>query len=71
MIKKSMKIAGHSTSLALEPEYWVELEIIAREEYCSVPQLITRIDNMRVRSLASTIRLFVLAKAKDREQPQF
>tara|TARA_B100001094_G_C18071447_1_gene740243 strand:+ start:657 stop:881 length:225 start_codon:yes stop_codon:yes gene_type:complete len=70
MIRKSIKIAGHSTSIALEREYWVELITIAKEEHCSVPQLITRIDRMRNSNLASTIRLFILEKTKARSQDQ-
>jgi predicted DNA-binding ribbon-helix-helix protein len=63
--KRSMRIAGHRTSLALEPQFWAALERIARERSASLPVLIATIDERRARdapeaSLASAVRVFVL-----------
>jgi predicted DNA-binding ribbon-helix-helix protein len=63
--KRSMRIAGHRTSLALEPQFWAALERIARERSMSLPALVADIDNHRARqapdaSLASAVRVFIL-----------
>lgn len=63
--KRSMRIAGHRTSLALEVEFWAELEKIARTRTASLPMLIATIDETRSKnapeaSLASAVRVFVL-----------
>lgn len=60
-----MRIAGHRTSLALEPEFWEALERIARARAQSLPTLIAAIDEGRSEreadaSLASAVRVFVL-----------
>lgn len=63
--KRSMRIAGHRTSLALEPEFWSGLERIARARAKTLPVLIADIDSGRAKeapeaSLASAVRVFVL-----------
>jgi predicted DNA-binding ribbon-helix-helix protein len=63
--KRSMRIAGHRTSLALEQEFWAALEKIARARSMSLPVLIASIDELRGKdtpeaSLASAVRVFVL-----------
>jgi len=63
--KRSMRIAGHRTSLALEPEFWAGLERIARSRSQTLPVLIANIDETRGKdapdaSLASAVRVFVL-----------
>lgn len=60
-----MRIAGHRTSLALEPQFWAALERIARERTASLPSLIASIDEGRAKtapeaSLASAVRVYVL-----------
>lgn len=60
MQKRSIRIAGHSTSLSLEPEFWAELKRIADEENCSLNQLVARVDQGRKGNLSSTLRVFVL-----------
>ena len=60
--KRSLSLAGHATSLALEPQFWAVLEAMAAEEAISLPALIARIDNERGRSLlASACRVRALA----------
>lgn len=63
--KRSMRIAGHRTSLALEAEFWAALERIARARDASLPALVALIDLTRAKdapeaSLASAVRVFVL-----------
>lgn len=63
--KRSMRIAGHRTSLALEQEFWQALERIARARSMTLPVLIASIDERRAKntpeaSLASAVRVFVL-----------
>ncbi len=65
LLKRSMRIAGHRTSLALEQEFWAALEKIARARTMTLPVLIASIDEARGKnspdaSLASAVRVFVL-----------
>ena len=62
--KRSVNLAGHATSLALEPEFWTALECAATAEGASLAGLIQRIDLERGdRPLASACRVFALARA--------
>ncbi len=64
-IKKTVKLNGHITSLALEKEFWKELQKIAIKQSKTINQLIEEIDaNERLGSLASAVRVFVLKKSK-------
>ena len=57
-------LAGHGTSLALEPEFWAVLEAMAAARSLSLAGLIARIDSERgERPLASACRLAALAFA--------
>lgn len=62
--KRSMRIAGHRTSIALEPEFWQALSAIAAARGLTLPRLLAEIDNTRVKasgsSLASAARVFAL-----------
>jgi predicted DNA-binding ribbon-helix-helix protein len=61
MQKRSIKIDGHSTSVALEPAFWDELVAIARARDISLNALIAEIDHRRgTGNLASALRLHVL-----------
>jgi predicted DNA-binding ribbon-helix-helix protein len=60
--KRSFSIAGHRTSIALEPEFWAVLEHEARRSRQSLSALVARIDSGRgMRPLASALRLAALA----------
>jgi predicted DNA-binding ribbon-helix-helix protein len=62
MQKRSMTIAGHRTSLALEAEFWTALHEIAEIRGLTTTQFITEIDRRRGQSnLASAVRVAVLA----------
>ena len=60
LIKRSVNLAGHATSLALEPEFWAVLEVMAGS--ASLAGLIAEIDLKRGdRPLASACRVACLA----------
>ena len=60
--KRSVQLAGHATSLALEPEFWAVLEDLAAARSLSLAALITELDLARgERNLASACRLAALA----------
>ena len=58
--KRSVLIAGHRTSVSLEPEFWEALKAIAAQRGSSLNQLIAEIDAERGGNLSSAIRVFVL-----------
>jgi len=61
--KRSVTIAGHRTSLSLEPEFWQALKTSAKSQNLSITQLITAIDKPRGdRNLSSACRVYVLAE---------
>ena len=62
-----MFLAGHATSVALEPEFWVTLEAMALARGLSVGALIGAIDIERGdRPLASACRVAALEFAQSR-----
>lgn len=65
-VKRSFSIAGHRTSLALEPEFWSSLEEWAARDGVTLPQLIGRIDANRAgtQPLSSALRVAILCHAK-------
>ena len=67
LVKRSLSIAGHRTSLALEPEYWDALEFIAGERDLSVAALICEIDGERDAegTLSSAVRVYALTRFRD------
>jgi predicted DNA-binding ribbon-helix-helix protein len=66
--KRSLSLAGHATSLALEPEFWSELEAMATARRSSLSELVAGIDSDRgERPLASACRVAALAFARARQ----
>jgi len=64
--KHSVMIAGHRTSVSLEPEFWHEFVSICREKEISVSKKAENIDSKRKVNLSSAIRLFVLSELRER-----
>ena len=63
--KRSVLLAGHATSIALEPEFWAVLEAMAQSQDLSLARLIITLDDARgERALASACRLAALAFAQ-------
>ena len=58
--KRSVLVAGHRTSVSLEPEFWDALKAIAERRNTSLNRLIAEIDAERSGNLSSAIRVFVL-----------
>jgi predicted DNA-binding ribbon-helix-helix protein len=66
IVKRSVSIAGHRTSVTLEAPFWDALKDIAGQRGSSVQQLIGTIDAGRgEQNLSSAIRLFVLAAVRN------
>jgi predicted DNA-binding ribbon-helix-helix protein len=68
--KRSVSIAGHRTSISLEPEFWTALEAAAAARGWSLARLIGEIDRTRDqqqagRNLSSALRVFLLAEARE------
>lgn len=61
IIKRSVMIAGHATSVSIEKPFWDHLTRLAEEQKQSLNALITEIDELRDGiNLSSAIRLYVL-----------
>jgi predicted DNA-binding ribbon-helix-helix protein len=66
-VKRSMMIAGHATSISLEPIFWNALQDAARAEELPLNALVARIDAERIEAmeppnLASAIRVWLFAR---------
>ncbi|MBX9805108.1 MAG: ribbon-helix-helix domain-containing protein [Alphaproteobacteria bacterium] len=68
IIKRSVVIAGHATSVSLEPEFWEALREIAVRDQLSIAALIRQIDQSLGpsdhRNLSSAIRVYILGRLK-------
>jgi predicted DNA-binding ribbon-helix-helix protein len=64
VVKRSVRIAGHATSVSLEAAFWQGLCDIAAARRVTVNALLATIDAARAGNLSSAIRLFVLAAAR-------
>jgi predicted DNA-binding ribbon-helix-helix protein len=63
--KRSVKIAGHRTSLSLEPQFWEALRQAAQERGLSVAALVAEIDDRRgAVNLSSAVRIYLLGEAR-------
>ncbi len=60
VVKRSVTIAGHTTSISLEEPFWKALRDIAKAEGRSLAALNTEIDERRGTNLSSALRLYVL-----------
>jgi len=61
VVKRSIVIDGHKTSVSLEDAFWTDLKKIAHTQQVTLSELVTKIDGARAQSnLSSAIRLFVL-----------
>jgi predicted DNA-binding ribbon-helix-helix protein len=61
VVKRSIVIAGHKTSVSLEDAFWEALKVIAQAREISLSDQVQQIDQKRKQgNLSSAIRLFVL-----------
>jgi predicted DNA-binding ribbon-helix-helix protein len=68
-IKRSIMIAGHATSISLEPVFWEALRAAAEAERLPLNALVARIDAERVLesdppNLASAIRVWLFQRER-------
>ena len=61
--KRSLTIAGHRTSISLEPVFWHALRKAAAEEARPLAALVTDIDEARGTNLSSAIRVWLFERA--------
>lgn len=66
-VKRSVEIAGHKTSISLEPLFWDMLRSAAEDEGVPINALVARIDVERIQAdtppgLASAVRLWLVAR---------
>ncbi|WP_254602806.1 ribbon-helix-helix domain-containing protein [Sphingomonas bacterium] len=66
-VKRSVTIAGHQTSISLEPVFWVALEGAARARALPLSALVARVDAARIGqadppNLASALRSWLLGE---------
>jgi predicted DNA-binding ribbon-helix-helix protein len=67
-VKRSVLIAGHPTSISLEPIFWRALEVAARDSAMPVNALVAEIDEARMTvaeppNLTSAIRQWLFGRA--------
>jgi len=68
-VKRSVMIAGHATSISLEPIFWEALREAAAEEGLPLSALVARLDAKRIQAadppnLASAIRVWLFERAR-------
>ena len=68
-VKRSMMIAGHATSISLEPVFWDALREAAEAEGVPLNALVARIDAARIEkaepsNLGSAIRVWLFDRAR-------
>jgi predicted DNA-binding ribbon-helix-helix protein len=68
--KRSVLIAGHQTSISLEPVFWSALEKTARDRGCPLNALVAEIDAARLDTeqppnLTSAIRQWLFAQRSE------
>lgn len=69
-VKRSVSIAGHPTSISLEPLFWDMLRAAAAAEGVAIAALVARIDAERIKSptppgLASAVRVWLVGRMQD------
>ena len=71
IVKRSLTIAGHRTSLSLEPAFWAAFRAEAEAQGLSLNALAAAIDEGRAEgeSLSSAVRVHLLRLAQGRSGP--
>ena len=69
IVKRSIVIGGHRTSVSLEDAFWSDLQKIAQIHQATRSDLIAEIDRTREQgNLSSAIRLFVLEHFRNKDR---
>ncbi len=72
-VKRSVSIAGHRTSLSIEPIFWDQLKAFARQDDRSLAALIGELDAQRTEgqanpaNLSCTLRVYVVERLLARD----
>lgn len=70
VVKRSIMVAGHKTSVSLESAFWSGMKEISAARNMTLSELVGEIDsNRRQGNLSSAIRLFVLDYFRSRAMP--
>ncbi|NHN89155.1 ribbon-helix-helix domain-containing protein [Acetobacter conturbans] len=66
LLKRSLILSGHGTSVALEPEFWGVLDSMAAQKGVTIGRLVESIDETRdpARPLASALRVAALRESR-------
>ena len=65
IVKRSIVIGGHKTSVSLEDAFWSGLKDIAHTQHITLSNIVSNIDRARQQAnLSSAIRLFVLDRLR-------
>ena len=69
-VKRSVEVAGHRTSISLEPLFWDMLRDAAQDEGVPLNALVARIDAERIGAesppgLAGAVRLWLAARLRE------
>ena len=75
MIKRSLSLYGHRTSLALEPEFWAVIDLAVEANGKSFARFIRDLDDARMaeksqNNLASYLRVWVLRHVQNTRSPK-
>jgi predicted DNA-binding ribbon-helix-helix protein len=73
LLKRSFSLAGHRTSVALEPPFWTALESLAAARGTTLVRLVASVDSARRPddSLASCLRVLALRESSEKNlQPR-
>jgi len=60
LVKKSFRLTGHATSIALEPIFWTVLQEMAKRQGISMAALVSAVDQETPPNLASALRVLVV-----------
>ena len=68
VVKRSLVVGGHKTSVSLEDDFWIGLKEVAGTRQTTVSNLVSAIDQGRGKTanLSSAIRLYVLQYYRER-----
>jgi predicted DNA-binding ribbon-helix-helix protein len=70
IVKRSIVIGGHKTSVSLEEAFWSSMKEISAQRATSVSELVSEIDGVRQQgNLSSAIRLYVLDRNRSQVAP--
>ena len=71
IIKRSIVINGHKTSISVEDQFWASLKSIAAEKNLTLSQLVSMVDDNRESgNLSSALRVFVLSQYRRQQVPE-